>query len=1735
MYTAESQKSEKSETKQLFSWQLLVLKVLLLALVAVLVEKPSGVLTGRISLAEKGFGLKTYDIRENKVYVIAEGPRNGPSLERGVWVQPDGSFKFDHLPVGEYQIRVRAKGFESAESYGLFVEEGKVTTVKNTLALNVLEPSVSLAQTSRVFTTQDVPSLFINAVGATTSTVKLYKADFIPLIKAAKPQGLNCANDLNIYSSDARTTNNPLAKQKPLQERQCKLELDWTDSAHASVNFGKLAPGDYFVYGEVTGVRGDSKASNFCWFNVSDVGLIVKRDASKVLIQSVNLQTLQPVANCSIRGYNIESEKYVTADMKTGANGILEIRDPDDDDDSKPVSPTGSIVAKAPLTEASIFVGHLGSNTAYDAIDGTGMTSSQYKGYFYTDKPIYRLGQTVCYKNILRQVDQGQLVNPGATLTLEAHVDDPTNNTIWKGTVKTNKFGAFSGTFRIPEDGKTGVYQLITEMPDGTQNYSAFEVDQYRKPEYLVEVTPLTPRIVSGQKLRMQVKASYFFGAPVANASVKYTIYSNPDFDLARKLQDRPDYYDYYDDWSDSEYYASGGEYVSTGTAQTDENGLATVEFDTANNNATQTQSGPYTSYVTDKKYRVEAEVTDISRLTQVGSGTAEVTAGDFALFVQSDADVVKAGDRMEVTAQAVSYDGKPVANQAVTLSVERWTYDSTNNEYKAPDKVAEIKVTTDAKGKATAAIQCKDQWPSDTFYVVAKTTDGHQHTLFNQHSVWIASESFAYQKDAKEAEKQAASITADKHVYRPGDKAKLMITAPVTGKEGIKALVTVEGAKIYQSKLVALDATAKYVEILVTDELAPNAFISVAFVGNKHQFYTAEQMIKVSPEKNFLKLAVTSDKDRYKPGDSVHYTIKATNADGTPAPNTDLSLGVVDESIYSIRGEQAEDIQKFFYARRDNIVLTACSFPVWYSAGPDKIEPKVRKDFKDTAAWIPDLITNKDGIAQTTVKLPDNLTSWRATVRGATANTAVGSTTQKVLCTQDLILRLALPRFFTEGDKGFITAIVHNYTKQPQSVKLSLKASSEFAVNTDVNQTATVAPEKAFRYNWPVTLVKSGKASVQAKAIGQTAGDAMEVALPVNPLGLPAFSLKSGLLTDDNAHVQLPVGMSADAVAGTQSEKLTLASSTIGPVLGNFNALIEYPYGCTEQTLSKLVPSMVAMQLHKKLNIPITNADAAKFAKVQKLSLEKLRSYHHPDGGWGWWASDESNPYLTAHVVSGLSLLKDSGYADEDVLINSGLRWLGNQSGELQRQLADAKIQTDDSYARFEIRLRKTDLAKMLYTMSSWGSTPESLFARFAAKTKPPVLSYHSELSVVSNPDTAGGAGQASAPAAVATPNSAACSWLLGQTDKLAPEALSYLVLTCKNLGDEKGAKQAYTRLLELSQKESGMTNWDHTAAMAKKFSDHTESYEEHDYRFTGVETTALGLEAVVEMEPGNTELIEGIKQWLLLQRDNNGWQNTKTTAEVFMALLKEELQFKAKAPINFQAKVTQSGQQLFNMAYTSANAYGAEQTVQVKLSKDRSNLDINKDGGGRLYYTALATYFRKLLPGDQTAGKGNPVGLTVTRKFYRLKALPAATDGTIRFKTEEIVDHKINAGETIMMKTFVHCPTPLPYVKVESALPSGAEVVSDGRQDNIDQKSSDTGPKIEGDWGTPWWTHQDILDDRIVYFGAVIPRGDSEFHTMLRMELPGTMEVMPVTFEGMYTNKVRAYSALDQLTIKE
>ena len=243
----------------------------------------------------------------------------------------------------------------------------------------------------------------------------------------------------------------------------------------------------------------------------------------------------------------------------------------------------------------------------------------------------------------------------------------------------------------------------------------------------------------------------------------------------------------------------------------------------------------------------------------------------------------------------------------------------------------------------------------------------------------------------------------------------------------------------------------------------------------------------------------------------------------------------MVDEAIYAVRPDLVKPPEKVFYASTWNKVFTQFSTSTGSPATPAStrwnstrlraptrladfknpgqvVVPEVRKYFPDTIYWMPTLVTDASGKARATFTFPDSLTTWRATARAVTRNTVVGQVTQKVITRKNLILRLALPRFLTQGDTATVTGIVHNYLATEKTTRVSLEVQgvelaspAETSVNIPSNGEATV--------NWTVRASKIATATFLGKALTDEESDALELQIPVRPWGLQLNATLSGSL----------------------------------------------------------------------------------------------------------------------------------------------------------------------------------------------------------------------------------------------------------------------------------------------------------------------------------------------------------------------------------------------------------------------------------------------------------------------------------------------------------------------------------------------------------------------------------------------------------------------------------------------
>ncbi|MEJ7617023.1 MAG: alpha-2-macroglobulin family protein [Pyrinomonadaceae bacterium] len=262
-----------------------------------------------------------------------------------------------------------------------------------------------------------------------------------------------------------------------------------------------------------------------------------------------------------------------------------------------------------------------------------------------------------------------------------------------------------------------------------------------------------------------------------------------------------------------------------------------------------------------------------------------------------------------------------------------------------------------------------------------------------------------------------AIKLVPDKKSYRPGETAHVLAMLPT---DAAHLLVTTELNSVLTARHVPAAGRAVMIDVPIEERFAPNVYLSVAYV-KEGEMYTHDRLLAVPARNKLLSLEILQDKKEYKPRETATYTVLARNADGSPAPGAEVSLGVVDEAIYSIRPEAAGDIRREFYGRRYNRVQTSFTSSYYFSGYSGEkpaalarrkvsngladfknesqyAEPTIRKEFKDTAFWQPDVVTGSDGKASVKVTLPDNLTTWRATARAVTTDTRVGAGLSRVV-----------------------------------------------------------------------------------------------------------------------------------------------------------------------------------------------------------------------------------------------------------------------------------------------------------------------------------------------------------------------------------------------------------------------------------------------------------------------------------------------------------------------------------------------------------------------------------------------------------------------------------------------------------------------------------------------------------------------------------------------------------------
>lgn len=1027
-----------------------------------------------------------------------------------------------------------------------------------------------------------------------------------------------------------------------------------------SLGSGSLTPGLYYLKFNLE--NGQIYPGPYLLV-VSDLHLTFKLSATDALVWVVDLREGTPVIDAPIAIY--AEDGTLLASGSTDSDGVFKASIPPQKD---PYSTSFAVLGEPGEDDFALALSNWDQGLeGWNFGISTDYTPPRLETYLYTDRPIYRPGQTVYFRGVFRQAFNGRysLVDQ-SNLTLSLYND--AGEKIESFDLPLSAFGTVHGSYTIPEGASLGLYRLSSE--DTYLSTINFQVAEYRKPEINLNITPATDQILAGDPLTVTVAARYFFDAPAGNLAVKWSLYEAPaDFQL-------PGYQVGLSDSSWLDPYArfslgQFGDLVSEGQAQTDPGGLLNLEF------ATSTSDG--SSHLGRQKYTLEVTAEDESGFPVSARASVLVNPADFYIGLQPDTWVGRADVEIGFEVQVVDWELNPAGERTLRANFQKVVWDRIDPKpgdvkpfptyipHYTPIGSADF--TTGPDGVARLAFTPPDP---GTYQLAVYGFEQTERGAESQILLWVAGPGEAVWPNLPN---QRLRLTADRLVYKPGDTAQVFIPNPLG--QGALALVTVERGVVFHHEVLRLDEQGLNYSLPLDDQDAPNVYLAVTllkgYAGEGPDFRQGYLNLAVEPVAQTLRVSLTSDPQRSSPGGTINFDTRLSDAQGNPVSG-EFSLSVVDLAVLTLADTNSEEILPAFYGNQPLGVRTGLDLAVYSqrrAIAPEGIggggggellpPPVIRQTFPDTAFWNADILTDENGEAQVTMTLPDNLTTWQVDLRGLTTDTQVGQAEAQIVSTKDLLIRPVTPRFLVVGDHALLAAVVQNNTDSDLQGKVSLQASGfDLDDPNTASQPVSLSAGGRHRLEWwgisqdvpSIDLVFTVQAGELEDAARPTGG-----ALPVLRFTAPQTFGTAGTIDQAGERLEL---LSLPRSFDPQSGQLTLelAPSLAAAMTTALEALENYPYACTEQVLSRFLPNLETLRMLQDFSL---EAPALQIRLDQTLdeSLTQLLSRQNEDGGWGWWQNQQSDAYFTAYVLFGLSRTHDAGITFDRAAIQKAISFL--------------------------------------------------------------------------------------------------------------------------------------------------------------------------------------------------------------------------------------------------------------------------------------------------------------------------------------------------------------------------------------------------------------------------------------------------------------------------------------------
>jgi uncharacterized protein YfaS (alpha-2-macroglobulin family) len=783
-------------------------------------------------------------------------------------------------------------------------------------------------------------------------------------------------------------------------------------------------------------------------------------------------------------------------------------------------------------------------------------------------------------------------------------------------------------------------------------------------------------------------------------------------------------------------------------------------------------------------------------------------------------------------------------------------------------------------------------------------------------------------------------------------------------------------------------------------------------------------------------------------------------------------------------------------------------------------IEPTIRTKFADTALWVGALTTAEDGTAEVSLDMPENLTTWRIKVWGMGNGTRVGQGFADVVTRKDLIIRMEAPRFFVQTDEVVLSAIVHNYLKTKKTVQVTLELGGNcldiiIPARTKPEfprKTVVIEPNSEARVDWLVYVLDEGQAVIRMKALTDEESDAIEQRFPCYIHGMPKTDSYCGEIRPDGASGKFTVTVPKDRRPAESRLEVRFSPTLAGAMVDALPYLVAYPYGCTEQTLNRFLPTVITQKIlldmhldlkeieKKRTNLALVGSgqwpvvsgqgDGASFPrlsplaprpllrnpvfdqdevrKMVKVGVERLTEMQCSDGGWGWFSGwgEFSAPHTTAQVVHGLWLARQNDVALVPGVLERGVEWLKSYQAQQVQLIKNAAVK--DKPPDMQWKDLADNLDAFIYMVLVDADVKDADMLDFLYRDRTKLSVYGLTMYGIALDKQ-------------------------GEQEKLA--------MIMKNIGQY------------VEQDDENQTAW-------------LRMPQDAWWRWYGseFEAEAYYLKLLSRSDPKG-ELARRLVKYLLNNRRNaTYWNSTRDTAlcvEAFAEFIRRSGEDRPEMTVDvyYDGKLQKAVEITPKNLLTFDNKFVLEGDA---LTAGQHTVELKRKGAGPLYYNGYLTNFT-LEDFIKHAG----LEVKVNRKYYKLtkaeKSIHAAgSRGQVVEERVEKYDRQelpnlaeLKSGDLVEVELEIQSKNDYEYLVFEDMKPAGFEPV--------DLRSGYTG----NDLGA----YVEFRDNHVVFFTRALARGRHSVSYRMRAEIPGRFSALPTRAWAMYAPELKGNS--DELKI--